>query len=233
MKTFLKIVLCFGAVTMLLGWILFICDDNTEDKVITEIVNEEGVTFDVDLIRKGKLAENAESIDSDYIVINNKKYRFPIPVSDMISDNWWIAGKYSSEKIEANSLTSLLGDFKLYSLEGVYISMHKLCNETDEDKSMEDTILTEFSISRDEETGEFSADFILPGGIIPESTAADVVSVYGDPNDPLEFDFGKSDSDSLKYIYNYSSKNNYHFAFRQDGTLEYVNVTSNVDNVKS
>lgn len=62
-------------------------------------------------------------------------------------------------------------------------------------------------------------DFVLPGGIIADSTAADVLSVFGNPNEAEGFESGYNLDDQLSYENNDKSGLSYHFTFNEDGTL--------------
>lgn len=203
------------------------CTNDIKTKEITEVINDKGVRLEVDLTNKGETAQDAKNISSDIVVINNKEYRFPILVSDMIDSGWELDGSNNREDmIKPNTITSLIG-FYLKDVAGNKISINSVFHKDDNPKNLIDCKINEISFS-DYENDGFEIDFILPGGITPKSTAKNIVDIYGDPNDSKHFDHGSSEVDEIEYI-DGLARYNYYFSFFQDGSLRSVRIKANIN----
>ncbi len=86
---------------------------------------------------------------------------------------------------------------------------------------LEEGLITSFYINENDVTD--GSEVVFPGGImLKKSSAANVISVYGDST----ADFSKtiSEADGLKYIGHKNNNLSYSFLFAEDGTVTSASV---------
>lgn len=196
-------------------------NENTHNSSsVTKIVNDEGEEFIVDLSNVGKIKENAESISSTKIELAGKAYSFPIKMSELLDNGWNLSD--AQTEIEANSEINLVS-FYLTHESGMKIVLVEMVNDSAAKKNIKECTLTHFWI--DPSYLESENDFVLPGGIVLMSTAANVLDVFGDPNTSTVFtDYSYSGDDYLSYNNHSDSNICYGFSFNEDGTISKISV---------
>ncbi len=175
--------------------------------------------FIVPTENKGTIKEGV-SINSNEVTISGKTYAFPVKISDLLSDGWYLSDNLEFDnEFGAKGTTSLIG-FSLYHEDGSEISLSSLYNDSDEVKKFEECILTGIEIYIYD-----NVDFVFPGGITNKSTAADVLAVYGDPNETTDFDSGYNLNKQLTYVGNKETGFRISYVFNEvDGTLYAANI---------
>lgn len=196
--------------------------DNSTAKVNNEkIINDDGEEFIVDTTKMGEIIDNYESISSSKITIENVEYNLPFAVSELINNGWSLPdSNYVSfdNAFDPETSTSLVS-FSMYNKDNKSINLREVYNSSSEIKKIEECTLTSINLDEYYEIG-----FILPGGITNNSTAADVLSVFGNPNNTNDFEWGYNLDDQLSYMNHNNSNLTYHFTFNDDGTIYAVTV---------
>lgn len=189
---------------------------NTNNKII----NDDGEEFIVDTSVKGSIKTGAESIDSNKVIINGVTYEIPCMTSELFNNGFYLSDNMTFEnEFDANASTNLIS-FDLYNDEGNFIDLSQIYNNSDSTKTLEECLLTELRIDVDEITyADAAFDFVLPGGITKDSTAADILEIYGNPNSSDVFKNGYNLEHQLTYNNHNSSHMSYSFCFNDDGTL--------------
>lgn len=203
--------------------ILFSIGNSNKYFEVNEVVSQDGVKFIPNIENVGTIVEDVNNINSDFIRINDKEYKFPKLVSELISDGWVFSSDEFSNNIKANTITTLLGRLELISGNSI-IDMIDVVNQETQPNRIQDCKLRQFRLACDNEN---MIKFVLPGGINEKSTAHDILSVYGDPNNSELFNSGSNDEYSLNYISKTSYGYNYNFIFNDDGTLKHVDISAN------
>ena len=198
-----------------------------EQKVeINEIVNKDGKKFVPDFTTKGKISDM--DLGGKTVELCGKTYAFPVKISALIADGWELsAGEFKNE-FKAKTVTSLVS-FAMKNKEDACIQITGAYNDTDSVQKLEDCWLTEFYMDAlDKDTTK--VDFVFPGGIVKGSTAGDVVSVCGDPNNTELFtDYSYNLDRQLTYSKHKDSGMSFTYIFNEDGTLNYAKISANVE----
>ena len=193
---------------------------STENK---KIVNDDGEEFIIDTTKKGEIKKDAESLNSDVVVLLGKEYTFPIKMSELFDNGWRLNNGYEYQtEFDANTTTDLLSYYLVDDESGKEITLGKITNNSSEKKDIKDCWLTDFEVDQNS-IDVAEDDFIIPGGITFKSLAADVLSVYGNPNNTDEFTgYSYSQSKSLIYSKQKSSGISYTFSFYDDDNTLYT-----------
>ena len=197
--------------------------NNSEETTTTQLAIEDGLTVDIETT--GVTVKDVP-MDTKKITIGEKEYECPALISDFIDDSWYFDEnaiekmnlEYNGE-IEANTTTELL-DMNLYHDEyGFRMMMLEAKNDSEEVQLLRDCYLTKIGINRSMMEDPEKVNIILPGGITWQSTAADVLSVYGTEEEHPNFrqvDLNGSTADYIGETFSVS------FTFFEDGTIEYI-----------
>lgn len=194
-----------------------------KEAAVGKITNEDGEEFTVDTTATGEIKNDAEPISSNKISLGDKTYAFPMKMSELMADGWSLSEGYEYEnEFEPNTTTNLIS-YNLKSSDGTEIMLDQVRNDSTTVKGIEDCVLTGFHI--DEYYFSENFDFVLPGGITKDSTAADVLSVFGDPNKTSDFKgYSYNLDDQLTYDQHSVSNICYSFTFYEDGTLSGIYI---------
>lgn len=197
--------------------------DHVTNDGSTEIITSDEVDFTVDISNLGEIKDGAAPLNSNIFVLAGKTYTFPIKMSDLFNDGWSLSKgfKYQTE-FKANSKTNLVS-YSLDHKSGMSIELSQIKNDSSETKNIKDCTLTAFDIYLyDVQT---DSDFVIPGGIIPTSTAANVLKIFGEPNTTTEFTgYSYNLEQQLTYAKQNNSNISYSFSFNDDGSLYYISV---------
>lgn len=186
----------------------------------SKIVSESDEKFTVDVSVVGDVKTGAPSISSNEIELAGTTYTFPVKMSEMFNNGWKLKDEYDRE-FEANSTTSIW--YYLVHKSGTKIVLVEIVNDSSEKKDIKDCTLTEVVLYT--YALATRSDYVLPGGIVPTSTAANVLNVYGDPNTTTTFSqYSYSTDDQLVYRRHPSSGITYNYTFNEDGTINLVHM---------
>lgn len=187
-------------------------DDNAEDeddadkaqtggkKEFGGIVDpEDGTKFEIDTTIRGTIEENAAAVTSSEIVLDGIKIQLPFAASVLIDNGWSFPSSATAQEnlLRANATTNLIS-FYAYSENGDELSLLQAVNNADTEKSIQECDITSFELSTISLTEDFG-DCVLPGGISLYSTAADVLSVYGTPENNAYFETVYVYENGLRY----------------------------------
>lgn len=193
-------------------------DNTTTDK----LVSEDGDEFIVDIITKGEIEENAEGINSNKFTVAGTSFTLPCNTSNLFDAGWTIKSNMTFDNFFEGKTETSLVSFEIDSPDNdAEISLSSIYNDSEENKPLEECQLT--GVKMDPYYFE-NADFVLPGGITKNSTAADVLSVFGNPNDNSNFEYGYNLDDQLTYENHNNTSLTYSFTFNDDGTLYSVRI---------
>lgn len=196
------------------------CADNeTAETNVSATQIEVLPTLSVDVESTGVVSETP--MDQKKIIIAGKEYDFPFLASDLIDDGWYF-DEYVRENlapVEADTIKNL-SDINLYHDEyGFRIMLLLADNSGGEEKEIRDCLIAKIGINSSMSDNPENIDIVLPGGITWQSTAADVVSVYGAAENNPNFLQVKFDGCSADYFGELFSVN---FTFFEDGSIEYL-----------
>lgn len=195
--------------------------DNTASQA-TQVPFE--YVLSVDTTKKGVVKENVP-INEKKVTIGNKEYEFPVAISELIDDGWYfdenmqermqlMGGTVAAETVEN------LSDMNLYHDEyGARLMLLMISNDTDKEQLIRDCKLDKFGINVSMMNDPSKVNLVLPGGITLQSTAADVLMVYGTTDNSPNFMQVKHDGSAADYFGELYSVN---FTFFEDGTIEYI-----------
>ena len=201
---------------------------------VTEVINKDGVLCDIDISTKGEILADAEPLSSKVIVLDGIKYYMALNISELISYGWELeAPKAYENQIFLNHV--VLSESGYYEGDK-YLRANMLVNDNGVEIDMKavynsygtyfltSCTVTQMTISFTDDAYKAPSDFILPGGITANSTAADVIKVYGNPNKSKKFLHSESTEDSFKYSSQDESSITYEFKFNEDGSLKQVEI---------
>ena len=194
-----------------------------EDSASDKIVNDDGEAFTADVSKIGKIKEGAEPLESTKFELAEKTYSFPIKMSELFDNGWNLSKGYVYEtEFDANTKTGLVSYYLVHE-SGMSIHLDQMMNDSAEKKDIKECTLTGFSIQTYDIVTE--SDFVLPGGIVPLSTAANVIEVFGNPNTSTTFTgYSYNLEEQLTYAKHASSNIGYSFTFNEDGTISSVHI---------
>jgi len=178
------------------------------------IVNDDGKKFLPNTEVTGVVKEGSESLDSNKFVIGGKTYALPIKISYLLDDGWSFLKGFSFENDFVPGETNLVS-FYLVNENGIEIQLEKIINDSSDNQKIEECYLSAFVIDNYHMTADF--EFVMPGGITQLSTAADIISVLGDPNKATQFSgYSYNLAEQLTYSKHNVSNIGYSFVLRED-----------------
>ncbi len=176
--------------------------------------------FTVDLTARGEVAEDAAEITEKTVIINGHSYTLPVHYSDLIDNGWNLPEGYTFvNRYQPNTTTQLVGFF-LEDGNGGKLLIGQAKNPTDEEVGLENCLIGSLSCNNVN-----TVDFVLPGGITANSTAADVIEIFGNPEDSEHFAWVSFDEDTLIYHENVASGVSFYFNFESNGRIKSFSVT--------
>ncbi len=190
----------------------------------TGLLGENGKRLKVDYETTGSVAPEAASINSATLVINGQTLQMPFTVSALTENGWHFYSEDSGQQlISANTQASVMG-FTLYWNDTPYLDLSGVRNDSAAQKPLlECTVDTLIMDLNQENMAEL--EFVLPGGITKDSTAADVLAVYGDVMQNEAFDHVQVGNTMLYYVDNEQTGLSFYFGFRDDGTLKRISIS--------
>lgn len=202
-------------------------EQQVDVETVETLVNKDGKVFSPDLTKSGVTSKKIP-LNSNQIELCGKTYTMPVRVSDLIADGWKLTSNNFKNEFKPKTKTSLVS-FSMQNDAGAYISLGEAYNDTDTMQKLENCWLTEFYVDYlNADTTQ--VDFIFPGGIVKGSTAKDVVSVYGDPNNSKLFTKHSYNLEKqLSYNEHKDSGMSFSYVFEDNGLLRYAKISANVD----
>lgn len=187
-----------------------------------EIINKDGTKFTPDLTNVGKVAKNPRNLGSTTFELAGTAYTFPIKMSELHANGWTLSeGTKDKTEVNGNSSIILMG-YSLVHESGMKIKLSQIFNESEEKKDILECTLTKFSVYTSDCTAE--QGFVLPGGITNQSTAANILTYFGDPHGANAFANSDNYENSVYYIKHEISNLTYFFSFQEDGSLSDVEI---------
>ena len=193
---------------------------------VKEVVSKDGKEFTPDITTEGKL--ETKTLSDETIELCGKTYTMPVKVSDLMNDGWALGAIEFKNEFKPKMKTTL-ASFSMKNAEGAYISLGAIYNDTDEVQKLEDCLLIDFNMSylNSEAT---KVDFVFPGGVTKGTTAHDVLSVYGDPNDSELFTGHSYNLEKqLTYTEHKDTGLSFSYSFEEDGVLSYAKVSAKIN----
>lgn len=184
------------------------------------IINWSGTQFTSGLTKRGQVMTDAAPVDSNSFSLCGKTYAMPIRISDLIADGWKCSAG-DSIKFEAKTRTQLIG-YTLTAPDGSRLDAKAIYNDSEEALPMSQTLLVSFWIHDDKVKD--TTQLVIPGGICPASTAADVVTVFGRPDSTSVFREHNNGEDTLYYGHPGDLPLEYQFSFDKNGQLYNIDV---------
>ena len=179
------------------------------------------VGLSCDITNEGTVSDQAPALGAYAFISDGETYTLPLPVSTLTEKGLYHTVPEEDNSFKAQLQYKLLTGFSLYrktdNEESVVFRIYSLSNPSAEPQPVENCKLTgvEFRPSY--------TDWVLPGGITKQSTAANVLRIYGVPGKNANAPFtdgrvGKVSSDSyLKY--SAADGMVVEFYFNEDGTI--------------
>lgn len=198
--------------------------DTTEEE--GGIVGENGKKLMVDYETPGTIAEDAPDIASTTLVIHGVSLEMPFQTSALVDSGWtFYSEDVGQQMVAANTEASMMG-FSMYLNETAYVDLGSVINNDASQKPVLECSVTRLTINLLDSMEDDGFDFVLPGGITKDSTAADVLAAYGDVLENENFEYVQVGNTMLYYADQKESGLNFYFGFHEDGTLDCVTVSS-------
>ena len=186
-------------------------------------VNPEDV-LTIDYSTHGKTIDVNTDINSYRFYFGRERFYFPLYCGSIAYTKW----RYTNPEGLKGSYDSrgyvFLSNFVARYENGPKLSLINLYSPNAEDGDFEDSFVTNFILFNEEGFDEMN--WVIPGGITPQSTAADVLEIFGNPSTTKEFDeYSYMDDKYLIYSNNKDTGISYTFTFYEDGTIEKIGVS--------
>lgn len=183
----------------------------------------DGTILSVDTTWNGVIEENAEPVSSSKVIINGTTYEFPFAAGQLLENGWSLAPNVSFENdFAANTQTHLIGASLFYE-ERDYLSIGAVYNNSTAPQPLEACQVTRLTIHIGYRLKlEKTFSFVLPGGITWDSSAADVIAVFGPVENNTNFEYVRVSDDQLSYLNR--SGMQYYFSFSDDGSLYQISI---------
>lgn len=177
----------------------------------------------VNMENRGTTVSLQSSLSSYQFMIGEKTYKWPVSISDLVSDGWKIPDYYDLTQEFKPQTTTRLYDGHLLSPNGTRVDLVSIYNDSDSPAVLADMKVLGFqSLDVDDWN---NLKLVLPRGITMKSTAADIWAAYGDPTHSQQFLGGNIGSNTLTYSsWNSESEMIYKFTFNADGTISAFSI---------
>lgn len=174
----------------------------------------------------GAVKPDAATVGAKTITVGGKTYDFPCRVGDLMADGWYLSDKVTTDNFLAKTSTTLMGYFLYHNEASGVVSefqMGVVYNDASTNQDLRECWLTcaAFFVNTGDQGTE---DFLLPGGINKSSTAADVLAVFGEPDNNPQFEIAFAMEDQLSYHNHKDNGLTYYFAFNEDGTIYTITI---------
>lgn len=198
--------------------------EDTTEATIEGLEGENGKKLTVDFKTHGTVAEGAGDITGTTLEIGGLTLEIPVSIAALVENGWTFYSEETGAKPVSPETEAEVMGFSLYRDEQAWIELSRVQNPLTEAAPISQCYATKITINTIDLTQEGVA-FTLPGGITRNSTAADVLEIYGPVT---ENDFFESVTVNAHMIY-YSQQETsglcYFFNFNDDGTLQCVSIT--------
>lgn len=191
--------------------------DSLSDIVETaETTTDEMELFSVDQTAAGEISRAFFPLDNAKIRLEDQACYFPL-VTYVLYENDWTSDTEDGYIMQA--LVEMDGnEVILTSPSGLSLTVKDVCKDADTAGYETEILITDIVLPGAGVAPE--ADWVLPGGITPRSTAADVLSVYGMPRENRLFGKKSHNTENeLYYTEHEKTGLSYVFRFQPDGTL--------------
>lgn len=186
----------------------------TEEKIISDPAT--GTVLKVDLSVKGEIKENAPDMHANQFLLNGVTVEMPIAMSSFYDLGWSIPESHyvqiKDELLEPERTTALISYF-LTDPEGNKIDLIRVVNEADTEATIDACAVSEFQMTTSYYQEEWFDDLILPGGICLRSTAADIIAVFGEPENNPYFNKVSVSEAGISYKDHKDNGLSYYFSF--------------------
>lgn len=193
------------------------------------LINDSGTQFTPDLTIKGEIKKGTCNVDGTTVTVDGVTFDLPLKISDLLDKGFSIPYDMPDDLVAPKSPFKLIG-YCFYKGDNKSFYFDRVYNDTDSEAKIEDCLITAISIYTD-----YNENFVLPGGITEKSTAANVLSVFGNPYDNKKFADGFNGDSALDYIDNKKSGASFRFEFYNaeyaassmngtDGYISYVEM---------
>ena len=145
-----------------------------------------GVVFGVDKDTKGIQSSSLTDHDSGKIMLDQSTYYFPLVFSQFTGDGWTYFDNQDKQIDDVYDATSGKGSVDIvFRNNGISFIVKHIGFVADPGGFAGESIITDIILQGSGNNETFS--WVLPGGITEKSTAADILSVFGDPNNTEYF----------------------------------------------
>ena len=187
---------------------------STNEVTINKIVDpRDGTVLDVDLNVRGEIKSNAPALNAGELILEGTTMQFPFAGS-ALTDKGWHFSENSTAKdavLDPNSTTNLVS-FYIYDSDGNSLLLRQAINVSDSAKPVLECQISSFRADTFFLYENFG-DLVLPGGICLFSKAADVIEVFGTPENNRNFERVEVFEHSIRYVENKESGLCYDFGF--------------------
>ncbi len=187
---------------------------SSDEAVANKIADpEDGTILDVDLTVRGEIKSNAPAINSGEFILEGTTMQLPFNGSALTDKGWHFSENTSAKDtvVDPNATTNLVS-FYIYDTDGNEMILRQAINDSNTEKNVLECQISSFEVDTLSLTENFG-DLILPGGICLFSKAADVIEVFGAPENNSNFERVEVFEHSIKYVENKQSGLCYRFTF--------------------
>lgn len=174
---------------------------------------EDGTILDVDLTARGEIKSNAPAMNSGEFILEGATMQLPFAGSALTDKGWHFSENSSAkdELLDPESVTNLVS-FYIYDANGNEMLLYQAINNSDSAKPVLECQISSFAADTFS-LNETFGDLILPGGICLYSTAADVIEIFGTPENNSNFENVYVYEHGIYYVENKGSGLCYYFSF--------------------
>ena len=181
------------------------------------------IYFSVNIEEEGILSTQTVDLASSSLFFNNKRQYYPLLTNSFTTSEWSINGD-TTEDLFSILQNAPYTDLFISTGNDIDIQINKCCSSVDTAGFAAEHVINDITLySVQKSKKQF---WILPGGITAQSTAKNVLEVFGDPNKTKQFSKNSySTENELYYIENITSGISYCFQFNDDGTINKVKLS--------
>ena len=186
--------------------------------------SQTNTAFTVNTEREGILSTQMGDIASSSLFFNNKKYHYPLLTNALSTSDWSINGDTAEDSLFIILQETPYSNLFISAGNDIDININNCCSAVETAGYAAEHVINEITLYANHDTRK--QFWILPGGITSQSTAKNVLEIYGDPNKTKQF--SKSSYSTVRelfYIDNKTSGISYCFQFNDDGTIDRVKLS--------
>ena len=182
---------------------------------------ESGRTFAVDLTNVGTLRTDAPALGSFAFMLNGKTYTLPVTGRYFMNEGFSHDLSAKDNSFQAGKVTSIIGNVYMKTVidgkEETCFAVRFLKNTAGTDQGLENCLIVGIELR-----ASSAADWVLPGGVCRDSTAANVLQLHGMPDSPAAPFTAEASFNEFGLTYQTPESLRVQYYFDEDGSISRV-----------